>query len=276
MRRALIDVLGSTPADAAVRALTAVHEDRVPLLERAWDSRVTAHLLPALPPGAACDPDLATVSRELLGCPVRRLPFLSAWRPPAPGRPACMVAASHSWAAVAFARAARHDPRPAHLVHIDAHDDFAPPPPGRLPPLRDPAAVAAWVVAGRFGIGSFIRPFADAGIVHTVWQVQRSSLGTPLTRTVTGPGWLDIDLDCLCNALDDRNPEPLIGEAELRTRLAAMVDHIRAAFPVRPALVTVALSPGFFPAALWRPALTGLQDLLAQRWPALRLPFTDP
>ncbi|MEV4459849.1 hypothetical protein [Microbispora sp. NPDC049633] len=273
MRRALVDVLGGGTADAAVRALTAVHEDRVPLLERAWDSRATAHLLPALPPGAACDPDLSTVSRELLGCPVRRLPLLSAWRPPGPGRPACMVAASHSWAAVAFARAARLDPRPAHLVHIDAHDDFAPPPPGRLPPLRDPAAVAGWVVAGRFGIGSFIRPFTDAGIVRTVRQVQRPSLCVPPAQAVADPGWLDIDLDCLCNALDDRNPEPLIGETELRTRLAVMAGYIRAAFPVRPALVTVALSPGFFPAALWRAALTGLQETLAEQWPALRLPF---
>lgn len=106
--------------------------------------------------------------------------------------------------------------------------------------------------------------------------MQRQSLRTPPTRAVTEPGWLDIDLDCLCNALDDRNPEPLIGEAELRTRLAAMVDYIRAAFPVRPALMTVALSPGFFPAALWRSALTGLQALLAQQRPALRLPFADP
>jgi len=276
MRRALIDVLADTPVEAAVRALAAVHEDRVLLLEHAWDSQATVHLLPALPPGATRDPDLPGVSRELLGCPVRRLPLLSAWRPPGPGRPACMVAASHSWAAVAFARAARHDGRPARLVHIDAHDDFAPPPPGRMPALRDPAAVADWVVAGRLGIGSFIRPFVDAGIVHEVRQVRRSSLGIPPAQAVNDPSWLDIDLDCLCNAFDDRNPEPMIGEAELQSRLADLADYVCAVFPVRPELVTVALSPGFFPAALWRPALVGLQELLSQRWPGLCLPFAKP
>lgn len=271
MTVAELDLLATHSAADAVEALSSVHSDRVAVLERTWDRRATARLLPALPPGAMADEDLPEVALSLLGCPARRLPLTSAWRPAERDQPARMVSASHSWAAAALAREIAAGAPPLHLLHVDAHDDLAAPRPGRLPALDDPGAVARAVVAGRLGIGSFIRPFVDAGYVASVRHVTRRDFAAPIA-IAPSPTWLDIDLDALCNSLDDRAPEPAIDAAELDRRIAALTAFLRATVIERPRLVTVALSPGFLPSAWWRPALNALGNALD---PPLRLPYVS-
>lgn len=276
MRRAAVDLLGERSAQAAVDALISQHSDRIAILEDAWDSRATACLVPALPPGARSDPDLERVAIELLGCPASQLPVVSAWRPAQGGQPARMVSASHSWAAVAVARVARDDRQPIGLLHVDAHDDLACPPPGRSINVRDPAAVMNCVLAGRVGIGSFISPFVAAGVIGAVHHVTRAALRSSPPDWAHLLTWVDIDLDCLCNAFDDQGGESPIDEYELEGRVQALTKYVCEALPTPPRLLTLALSPGFFPAALWRPGLTMLQDLLARQWPRVRLPFVSP
>lgn len=271
MTVAALDLLGTRTAAVAVDALASSHSDRVAVLEQVWDRRATARLLPALPPGAAADADLPRVALSLLRCPARRLPLVSAWRPAERDQPARMVSASHSWAAVAVAREVAAGAPPLHLLHVDAHDDLASPRPGRIPVLDDPAAVARAVTAGRLGIGSFITPFVDAGHVASVRHVTRDGFADP-PLVAASPTWLDIDLDALCNSLDDRAPEPEIDAAELERRIDALVAFLGATVRERPRLVTVALSPGFLPSAWWRPALTALEEALD---PPLRLPYVS-
>ena len=278
----VVDTVGPPTTDAADGRVTDEHEDRVVRVRSRTGYGTLIDIVPALPPGVRDDPDLAAQAEAVLGCSPVSLPLLSAWRPADRHAPARMVTASHSWAAVAFARAASADPRPAHLVHLDAHDDFAPPPPGRRLDVTSPASIARSVRAGHVGIGSFIAPFSAAGRLASFAHVTLAECSAEggrrhRPRLADGnPLWLDVDLDVLCNALDDRRPTPMIDAGEFSRRLDGVSAFLAAALPDRPALVTVALSPGFLPSRFWRPGLDGLARALRGWWPGLRMPWAGP
>jgi hypothetical protein len=73
-----------------------------------------------------------------------------------------------------------------------------------------------------------------------------------------GPVWVDVDMDFFCNHFDDSTPEPppLWSAAEVADRIEALGRWLRRALVGRRVgLVTMAVSPGFYPAALWQETL---------------------
>lgn len=193
------------------------------------------------------------------------------------------------------------------LVHFDAHDDLSHPAarsgvPGEYvsPISRDsmsiwsPNSVAAFVQRGWIGIGAFIQPMLGGLPDMTSYffapdkgakslRGNRIAGGKVSASTVdlhdispSGPILLDIDLDYFCNDLDDASgrARPRSIEA-IRERLARF-DRALAATPwlglVK--VITVALSPNFFPSRHWAIALPALNRSLtkcfdfARVWPS--------
>jgi hypothetical protein len=79
---------------------------------------------------------------------------------------------------------------------------------------------------------------------------------------------LDIDLDYICNALDNKRRETRSSSsehqwAEETARVLDDVGHLVRAARIVPSLVTIALSPGFFPSEGWTTTLPRLREIIS-------------
>jgi hypothetical protein len=100
-----------------------------------------------------------------------------------------------------------------------------------------------------------------------------SDMGLALDRAAGRDLILDIDLDYFCNAFDNKCPDadalpvqrPGDGETA-RGETARLVDdlwRLLKASLVAPSLVTVAVSPGFFPSDDWSTAVPRLREIIS-------------
>jgi hypothetical protein len=74
---------------------------------------------------------------------------------------------------------------------------------------------------------------------------------------------LDIDLDYFCNAFDNKRPDPGAVCTGETTRLMDDLWRVLKASKVVPSLVTLALSPGFFPSDDWPTAVPRLREIIS-------------
>ncbi|MBC8085714.1 MAG: hypothetical protein H7Z40_00495 [Phycisphaerae bacterium] len=77
---------------------------------------------------------------------------------------------------------------------------------------------------------------------------------------------LDIDLDYFCNAFDNNAPPnttALLSVDQVTCMIEELGENLNASGVV-PSLVTIALSPGFFPSDYWKSALKVLRHMLAK------------
>lgn len=183
----------------------------------------------------------------------------------------------HSWSLHAWTRwwtASAATVAPT-VVHLDAHDDLARPclsstaepgifrdPLGDAVDVFDQDQVADAILRGYVGIGSFARPFL-AAVPGTTYLWVRPGEPLPPIADGSGPVLLDIDMDYFDNSLDTCRDDPPVPTGHVLDLIRAFGGQLRAWKPrARVAAVTIALSPGFFPARHWADGLAGVTDEL--------------
>jgi hypothetical protein len=165
----------------------------------------------------------------------------------------------------------------APFLHSVAVCDYVHVCPGVLHEQRhDCALVAEPVPAAAIAAGSapavrVQRHAAGSTRAPAVSHVFTTDLAVMSELRPAGPVLLDIDMDFFCNHLDSRRVGPMCAADDCHSvdainrqiRSVGAYLHDNDALWSQLAVVTVALSPGFFPSRYWSSALAQLDEVIA-------------